>query len=80
MLAGDKFMSEMHLRQPEFTCIGCDLITETKERIHKFKETGGSRNRRFIVPIYLYQNGDFEWWSGNDFKHLPRRIASKYDG
>ena len=39
-LAGDKFMPEMHLRQPEFTCSACGQLTKNKERIQKFKETG----------------------------------------
>ena len=40
LLAGDKFMSEMHLKQPRFTDSACGLFTKNKERIHKFKETG----------------------------------------
>ena len=43
LLAGDKFMSEMHLRQPEFTYIACETFTRNKERIQKYKETGDSR-------------------------------------
>ena len=39
-MAGDKFMPEMHLRQPGFT--------ESKQRIQKFKQTGDSR--------YIYKN------------------------
>ena len=31
LLAGDKFTSEMHLRQPGFTYSACGLITITKE-------------------------------------------------
>ena len=40
LLAGDKFMFEMHLKQPGFTCSTCGSFTKTKERIQKFKETG----------------------------------------
>ena len=29
-LAGDKFMSEMYLRQPEFTYSACGSVTENK--------------------------------------------------
>ena len=43
LLAGDKFMPEMHLRQPGFTYSACGSFTENKERIQKFKETGDSR-------------------------------------
>ena len=37
LLAGDKFMPEMHLRQPQFVYSACGLFTRHKERIKKFK-------------------------------------------
>ena len=40
LLAGDKFMAEMHLKQPGFTYIACGPFTKNKERIQKSKETG----------------------------------------
>ena len=40
LLAGDKFMPEMHLKQPGFTYSACGPFTKNKERILKFKETG----------------------------------------
>ena len=43
LLAGDKFMPEMHLRQPGFMYSACGPFTKNKERIEKFKETRGSR-------------------------------------
>ena len=33
LLAGDKFMSEMHLRQPQFAYNACGPFTRHKERI-----------------------------------------------
>ena len=48
LLAGDKFMPEIHLKQPGFTYSACGPLTKNKERIKRFKETGGSR--------YIYQN------------------------
>ena len=48
LLAGDKCMSEMHVRQPGLTCRACGPFTKNKERIKKLKETGDSR--------YIYQN------------------------
>ena len=39
LLAGDKLMSEMHLKQPGFTYTACGPFTKNKERIQKFKET-----------------------------------------
>ena len=43
LLAGDKFMPEMHLRQPGLTYSACGPFTKNKERIQKFKEIGDSR-------------------------------------
>ena len=48
LLAGDKFMSEMHLRQPRFVYSACGPFTRHKERIKKFKQTGDTR--------YIYRN------------------------
>ena len=45
LLPGDKFMPEMHLKQPEFTHSACRPFTKNKEKIQKFKETG---NRNYI--------------------------------
>ena len=44
LLAGDKFMYELHLRQPKFTYNTCGLFTKNKERIQNVKETGDSRH------------------------------------
>ena len=35
VLAGGKFMPEMHLRQPQFTYSACRPFTKNKERIQK---------------------------------------------
>ena len=43
LLAGDKFMPEMHLRQPGLTYSAYGPLTKNKERIQIFKETGDSR-------------------------------------
>ena len=40
LLAGNKFMPEIHLRQPQFTDSACGPFTSHEERIQKFKETG----------------------------------------
>ena len=37
LLAGDKFMPEMPLRQPGFTYSACGPFNKNKERIQKFK-------------------------------------------
>ena len=48
LLAGDKFMPEMHLRQPRFVYSACGPFTRHKERIKEFKRTGDAR--------YIYRN------------------------
>ena len=48
LLAGDKFMPEMHLKQPQFVYSACGPSTRHKERIKKFKQTGDTR--------YIYRN------------------------
>ena len=42
LLAGDKFMPEMHLRQPGFTYSACGPFTKNKERIEKFMQSGNT--------------------------------------
>ena len=48
LLAGDKFLPEMHLRQPRFVYSACGPFTRHKERIKEFKRTGDTR--------YIYRN------------------------
>ena len=42
LLAVDKFMPEIHLKQPGFTYSACGPFTKNKERIQTLKETGYS--------------------------------------
>ena len=42
LLLGDKFMPEMHLKQPGFTYSTCGPFTKNKERIEKFMQTGNT--------------------------------------
>ena len=48
LLAGDKFMPEIHLRQPKFTYSACEPFTKHEQRIQKFRETGDTN--------YIYKN------------------------
>ena len=48
LLAGDKFMPGMHLRQPQFVYSACGPFTRHKEKIKKFKQTGDT--------CYIYRN------------------------
>ena len=70
LLVGDKFMPEMHLRQPGFTYSGC---AKNKERIQKFKQTGDSR---YIYRYELDQACFQHDMAYGDFKDLKRRTAA----
>ena len=48
LLAGNKFMPEMHLKQPGLTYSVCGPFTKNKERIQKLKETENTN--------YIYKN------------------------
>ena len=39
LLVGDKFMPEMHLKQPGFTYRACGPFTRNKDRMEKFMQT-----------------------------------------
>ena len=54
LLAGDKFMPEMHLKQPGFTYSACSPFTKNKERIQNFIQTGNAS--------YLYKNDLDKAW------------------
>ena len=43
LLAGNKFIPEIHSRQPGCTYSACGPFIKNIERIQKFKETGDSR-------------------------------------
>ena len=48
LLAADKYMPEMHLRQPRFTYSACGPFTKHREIINKFMNTGDTR--------FIYKN------------------------
>ena len=73
LVAADKFMPEMHLKQPGFTYGGCGPFTKNKERIQKSKETGDTRCiYRNELDKACFQH-DFGY---GDFRHFARRTAS----
>ena len=49
LLVGDKFMPEIHLKEPGFTYSACGPFTKKKERIEKFMQTG---NTDFIILVF----------------------------
>ena len=69
LLAGDKFMPEMHLKQPGFTYSACGPFTKNKRRIQRFLETGDTK--------YIYKNeldkACFQHDMAYNFKDLKRR-------
>ena len=48
LLAGDKFMPEIHLKQLGFTYGACGPFTKNKERIENFMQTGN--------PDFIYRD------------------------
>ena len=73
LLAGHRFMPEMHLKQPGFIYSAWGPFNKNKERIQKFKKTGDTN--------YIYKNGLDKacFWNDmvyGDFKDLARRTAS----
>ena len=73
LLAGDKFMPEMHLKQPGFTYSACGPFTKNKKRIRKFKETGDTN---YICKNELDKACFQHDMAYEDFKDLARRAAS----
>ena len=73
LLAGDKFMPEIHLKQPGFTYSACGPFTKNKESIQKFKETGDTKHiYRNELDKVCFQH-DIAY---GDFKDLAKRMAS----
>ena len=73
LLVSDKFMPEMHLKQPGFTYSACGPFSKNKYRIQKFKETGDTS--------YIYKNElDKAYFQHDmaygDFKDLKKRAFS----
>ena len=69
LLAGDKFMPEMHLKQPGFTYSARGPFTKNQRRIQKFMQIGDAN--------YIYRNAldkacfqhDMAYGDFKDFKN-----------
>ena len=70
LVAGDKFMPEIHLKQPGFTYSACGPFSGKNS---KFKETG---DRSYIHKNELDKNCFKYDMAYEDFKDLARRTAS----
>ena len=73
LLEGNKFMPEMHLKQPGFTYSACGPFTKNKERIQKFKQAGDSR---YIYRTQLDKACFQHDTAYGDFKDLAKRTAA----
>ena len=73
LLAGDKCLPEMHLKQPGFNYSACGPFAKNKERIQKLKKAGDTK--------YIYRNElDKACFQHDraygDFKDLAKRTVS----
>ena len=71
LLVGDKFMPEMHLKQPGFTYSPYGPFTKNKERIEKFMQTGNTD--------FIYKNERDKWldMACGKSKDLAKRTQSE---
>ena len=73
LLAGDKFMPEVHLKQPGFTYSACGPFTKSKKRIEKFMQTG---NTDFIYRNELHKACFQDDMDHGKSKDLAKRTQS----
>ena len=73
LLAGDKFMPEIHLKQQGFTYSASGSFTKNKERIKKIKETTDTKyiNRNELDKACLQHDRAY-----GDFEDLAKRTDS----
>ena len=75
-LTGDKFLSEMHLKQAWFTYSVCGPFKMNKERTQKFMQTGYTRYR------VCFHNMAYRSYKDNVLRDKALKIASdpKHNG
>ena len=73
LLAGEKCMTELHLRQPGFTYSACVPFTKHRERIKKFRETG---NLKDLYKNELYKSCFAHDSAYSNSKELAKRTIS----
>ena len=69
LLAGDKFMPEMYLKEPGFTYSACGPFTKNKERIGKFINTGNTN--------FIYRNNIDKACCQHDMVYSKSRFSNK---
>ena len=74
LLTGDKFMPELHLRQPRFTYRACGTFTKHRLRIQKFRETGNSKHiyKNELDKAYFAHDAAY-----SDSKDLAKKTISE---
>ena len=65
LLVGDKFIPEMHLKQPGLTYSACGPFTKNKERIEQFMKTGSTD--------FIYKN-ELDKACFQQIKHLKLQV------
>ena len=70
----DKFMLEIHLKQPGFSYIACGPFTKNKERIEKFMQAG---NTDFIYKNDLHNDCFQHNMAYGRLKDLAKRTQSE---
>ena len=73
LLVRDKFMPNMHLKQPGFAYGACGPFTKNKGRIEEFMETG---NADFIYRYELYKACFQHDMAYGKIKNLVKRAQS----
>ena len=74
LLAGYKFMPDMHLKQPGFTYSACGSFTKNKKRIEKFMQT---RNANYICRNDLDKARFKHDAAYGNYKDLNKRTQSE---
>ena len=69
LLAGDKFMPEMHLKQPSFTDSAWGPFAKNKDRIEKFIQTGNTD--------FIYKNELDKTWFQHDMAYDKSKDLAK---
>ena len=73
LLAGDKFIPEMHLKQLGFSYSACGPFTKNKERIQKFMQ---ARNKDYIYKNDLDKTCFQHNMADGKYKDLAKRTES----
>ena len=85
LLVGDKFIPEMHLKQPGFTYSACGPFTRNKRRTEKFMQTGNTDfiYRNELDKACFQHNMAYSKWKDlakiyqtkvQEIKHLKLRV------